>query len=111
MDIIIQSLGFKASAALEDFVREKMEKIEHHADNIIRANVTLFGGPDNEPENRYCEIRLEVRGQDPFVKKSAATYEQAVSAAVDALDMVMQKNKDKAVSARQANREDIDAAQ
>ena len=48
MDIIIQSLGFTAGEQLETYTREKLEKLTP-SDNIIRANVTLFLGPDRQP--------------------------------------------------------------
>jgi putative sigma-54 modulation protein len=52
MDIIIQSLGFKAGETLEAFVPEKVNTIKN--DRIVRANVTLFKGPASESENDYC---------------------------------------------------------
>ena len=70
MDIIIQSVGFKASDALESFVREKVSKLDHMSDNIVRANVTFYEASKSNPENNICEIRLEVPGNDHFVKKA-----------------------------------------
>ncbi|MBA3829602.1 MAG: ribosome-associated translation inhibitor RaiA [Taibaiella sp.] len=103
MDIIIQSLGFKASDSLENHINQKLEKIASHTDTAIRANVTLFKGPASEPENSMCEIRLEVPGNDHFVKKHADTFERAVSEAAIALEHVVQKIKDKAIASRHAN--------
>jgi ribosome-associated translation inhibitor RaiA len=93
MDIIIQSLGFKASEELEDFVREKINGLKH--DKIVRANVALFKGPDSEPENSYCEIRLEIPGNDPFVKKQSPYFESAVSECIDVLEQVLRDLKTK----------------
>ncbi|SFW73900.1 HPF/RaiA family ribosome-associated protein [Chitinophaga sancti] len=83
MDIIIQSLGFKASNALESYIREKLNTLK--TDKIVRANVTLYKGPDSTPENNYCEIRLEVPGQDHFAKKVSPHFEPAVNECVDVL--------------------------
>ena len=69
MDIIIQSPGFIAGERLENYIREKLEKFENR-ENIIRADVTLYIGSDSNPANNYCEIRLEVPGNDHFVKKN-----------------------------------------
>ncbi len=44
MDIIIQSLGFKAGEQLEEYIREKLGKLTPD-DHIVRSNVTLFSGP------------------------------------------------------------------
>ena len=102
MDIIIQSVGFKASDSLEAFVHERLDKLSHMSDRIIRANVTFYEGSSGNPENNYCEIRLEVPGNDHFVKKSSDLYEKAVVDAVDALHKMIQKSKDKNISKRHA---------
>lgn len=93
MDIIIQSLGFKASNDLESYIREKLNTLK--TDKIVRANVTLYKGPDSAPENDYCEIRLEVPGQDHFVKKSSPYFETAVSECVDVLQHQIQKIRER----------------
>jgi ribosome-associated translation inhibitor RaiA len=101
MNIIIQSLGFKAGDTLESFINEKVGALK--SDDIIRANVTLFKGPDNIPENNYCEIRLEVPGNDHFVKKHGAHFETAVSECVDVLTLMINKAKDKNTDRLQAD--------
>lgn len=96
MDVIIQSLGFKAGEELESYIREKLEKLKPN-DQIIRANVTLYLGPDRATPNDYCEIRLEVPGNDLFVKESAAEFEQAVDETVNKLQGILRKQKEKQV--------------
>ena len=100
MDIIIQSLGFKAGEELESYIREKLGKL-NPSDHIVRANVTLFLGPDRATPNTYCEIRLEVPGNDHFVKESSPEFEQSVDAAVEVLQGMIRKAKEKQVDARQ----------
>lgn len=100
MDIIIQSLGFKAGETLESFIREKVSALK--SDNIIRANVTLFMGPETNPENNYCEIRLEVPGNDHFVKKNRQYFETSVSECVDVLAQMINKSKDINTDRRQS---------
>jgi putative sigma-54 modulation protein len=94
MDIIIQSLGFKAGERLEGYVREKLGKISP-SDHIVRANVVLFQGPDRATPNDYCEIRLEVPGNDHFVKESSQDFEQAIDEAVNKLQSMVRKAKEK----------------
>lgn len=103
MDIIIQSLGFKAGAGLEEYIHEKLGKLTPD-DHIVRANVTLFLGPDKATPNTYCEIRLEVPGNDLFVKESSAEFEQSVNEAINKLQGVLRKSKEKLVDARHASR-------
>ncbi|MEI6947610.1 HPF/RaiA family ribosome-associated protein [Paraflavisolibacter sp. H34] len=99
MDIIIQSLGFKAGAALEEYVREKLGKITPN-DHIVRANVILYLGPDRATPNTYCEIRLEVPGNDHFVKESAAEFEQAIDSTVNKLQAMVRKAREKQTDRR-----------
>ena len=95
MDIIVQSIGFKASEALEAFVHEKVSKLAHMSDNIIRANVSFYEGSKSNAENNICEIRLEIPGNDHFVKKGSSLYEQALLDCIDTLQTIIQKKKDK----------------
>ena len=96
MDVIIQSLGFTAGEALESYIREKLEKL-NPSDHIIRANVTLFLGPDRATPNTYCEIRLEVPGNDHFIKESSPEFEQSVDSVVNKLQAMIRKAKEKQV--------------
>ena len=97
MDIIIQSLGFKASADLESMIHERLGKLTPN-DSIVRANVTLYKASDSIAENNYCEIRLEVPVNDHFVKKNAEMFEQSVVEVVNTLQKMLSKAKDKQTS-------------
>lgn len=96
MDVIIQSLGFKAGEALETYIQQKLEKLTPN-ETIVRANVVLFLGPDRATPNTYCEIRLEVPGNDLFVKEQSTEFEQSVDAAVNKLQGMLRKAKEKQV--------------
>ncbi|MDB5199732.1 MAG: hypothetical protein JWO92_1695 [Chitinophagaceae bacterium] len=100
MDIIIQSLGFKASDHLEDFIGEKLNKVIVESDKVIRANVTLYAGSASNPNNNVCEIRLEVPGNDHFVKKSSDVFEKAITECIEALQQIIRKTRDKQISNR-----------
>ena len=96
MDIIIQSLGFKASDHLEEYIREKLGKL-NPSEHIVRANVMLFQGPTRNTPNDYCEIRFEVPGNDHFVKEHSPEFEQSVDSAVNKLQQILRKQKEKQV--------------
>ena len=101
MDIIIQSLGFNAGESLENFIREKVNTLK--SDNIVRANVTLYKGPSGNPESDYCEIRIEVPGNDLFVKKNSEYFESAINECVEVLSLQINKNRDKYSAGRKAD--------
>ena len=94
MDVIIQSLGFKAGAGLEAFLREKLDKFDKEL-NIIRANVTLYTGSQSNPNGSYCEIRLEVPGNDLFVKRNSDSFEKAIADTISTLKLNVLKAKEK----------------
>lgn len=100
MDIIIQSLGFKASEHLEEFVREKINRAVLESDKVVRANVTLYGASASDPNNNVCEIRLEVPGNDHFVKKGSDVFEKAITECTDALQKIIRRAKEKQISNR-----------
>lgn len=96
MDVIVQSLGFKHSDNLETYITENLQKLTP-GDRIIRANVTLFQGPDKATPNDYCEMRLEVPGNDLFVKEASAGFEQSIDECINKLQGILRKQKDKMV--------------
>jgi len=100
MDIIIQSLGFTAGESLENFIREKLAKFDKES-TILGANVILFIGPDANPEKYYCEIRLEVPGNDLFVKKNNDSFENVIADAIDTIQYTMRKAKEKQIDRSQ----------
>jgi ribosome-associated translation inhibitor RaiA len=108
MDIIIQSLGFRAGETLEAFVNEKVNTLKN--DTIIRADVTLFKGPVSEAESDYCEIRLEMPGNDPFVKRHNVHFETAIVECVDALSEILNRQKSRGIRQRQADANTIQDA-
>jgi len=104
MDIIIQHLGFQKSESLDDFIREKVNTLK--SDTIVRANVSLYIASAGNPENQVSEIRLEILGNDLFVKKGAVHFETSISECVDVLQAQLKKSRDKNIDRRHGN-EDI----
>jgi putative sigma-54 modulation protein len=95
MKINLQSLHFKASGQLKEFVDEKVSKLFHLDDEILSADVTLVANDIKIKSNKVCEIRLVVPGNDNFVKKEARSFEEAILEAVETLQKVLKHKKDK----------------
>lgn len=93
MNIILQSIRFKASEQLEQFVHNKMKRITRLTDNIEAAHITFYEGASGNTDNQFCEIRLTVPGNDVFVKKNAGTYEQAILQAITTAQKVIRRRK------------------
>jgi len=85
MQVNINSVHFKADSRLEDFIREKVQKVAKFHDGIIGGEVTLKVVNTDKPENKVVEIRLKVRGNDLISSKQCKTFEEAADLAADAL--------------------------
>jgi ribosome-associated translation inhibitor RaiA len=102
MQIIINSVNFKADARLETFVKEKVSKLFYKCDDLIRANVTLREDDNSDPENKVCEIRLMIPGNDHFVKKCTEGYQKSVLQAVKVLQKIIRRKKTMTLAKRHA---------
>lgn len=94
MKINLQTLKFEAKQELKDYVNDKVGKLSRFDDKIISANVTLSIDSDTI-ENKFCDIRLVVPGYDDFVKKNAATFEEAILISVDVLQKILKRRKER----------------
>lgn len=58
MQVDIKSIHFKADRKLEDFIKEKVEKLSQFFDGVISAEVTLKLDNNEGTDNKISEIRL-----------------------------------------------------
>lgn len=100
MNITFQSVHFKASTHLEEFVRDKVSKLFDQHDKIIRADVTLFEGASGNPKNQFCEIILSLPGENKFVKKNSSSYEESVLKTVATLQKTLRRDNINKISHR-----------
>ncbi|MEO9022575.1 MAG: HPF/RaiA family ribosome-associated protein [Ginsengibacter sp.] len=97
MKINLKTLKFRAKKELKDFVNDKVSKLSRYDDKIISAEVTLQIDTAGVPENKICEIRLVVPGNDDFVSKNADTFEAAILDSVVTLQKVLQRKKKQSI--------------
>jgi putative sigma-54 modulation protein len=95
MNIKINSVKFSPTKKLEAFVSEKVNKLCQYSEDIIGAEVFLKLENTQELENKVAEIRIEIPGNDLFVKKQSKTFEESTDNAVDALKKLIAKYKEK----------------
>ena len=100
MNIIIKSVDFKAKDTLQFFIREKVGKLFNQSNRIIRANVLLRKEQKNNRENKLCEIRLEVPGNDHFVRLKTEVFEKSILEAVEKLQKMLRRNKNRIIARR-----------
>jgi putative sigma-54 modulation protein len=95
MNITIQSVHFDASDRLEEFIHQKVGKLDQFFDDIINAEVTLRLDKAETSENKFAEVELDIPGSKAFAKKQSKTFEESVDAACEALRKQLIKRKEK----------------
>ncbi|MFH0893657.1 MAG: HPF/RaiA family ribosome-associated protein [Bacteroidota bacterium] len=95
MKVNVQSIHFDADKKLVDFVQKKVEKLVSLYDGVIGSDVYLKLVNTSDLENKIAEIRLQIPGNDLFVKKQCKSFEEAADMAVEALKKQLTKQKDK----------------
>ena len=95
MNITMNAVKFKADPKLEQFVNEKVGKLERLVDNATKCDVTLKVDKPESDNNKIAEISLALPGQTLFNSKQANSFEEAVSDCVDTMRVQIDKYKDR----------------
>lgn len=95
MRVKINSVHFKTDRKLEEFIKEKVEKLASTYENVVGSDVTLKVTNSSSDINKIAEIRLAIPGNDLYAKKQCKTFEEATDSAIDALRKQLNKHKEK----------------
>jgi putative sigma-54 modulation protein len=95
MDIQIQSIHFDADRKLISFIEEKVGKLSHFYDGIIRSEIFLRLDKSDSSTNKVAEIKLNVPGTDLYVKRQCRTFEEAIDTGIEAISRQVKKHKEK----------------
>lgn len=95
MNVQINSVNFKADPKLEDFIEQKVNKLEQFYDGVLGSEVILRVDANEKPQNKISEIKLKIKGPDLFAKKQSDSFEQSTDNAVEALRKQLKKHKEK----------------
>lgn len=93
MNTRIQSIGFKAKEELTEFVTKKVNDLARFNERIFDSEVILKLDNNETGENKICEIRLMIPGNDLFAKRQCSTFEEATKQVVEALQKQIEKIK------------------
>ena len=85
MKINIQSISFHASDHLIEFAENKINKIYRFNEMVMEAHVTLKVDRSGTKNNKICEIRLVVPGNDLYASKRRDSFEAAILETTEAL--------------------------
>jgi putative sigma-54 modulation protein len=94
MKVTIQTPGFKAHKTLTDFIETNLLKLETHGGRIEACQVLLKLDKSDERENKVCEVKLVIPGNDLFASKQSSTFEDAVLKSIEAIKHQISRWKD-----------------
>ncbi|HBF88428.1 MAG TPA: ribosome-associated translation inhibitor RaiA [Bacteroidales bacterium] len=95
MNIKINSVKFDADKKLEDFIEGRVTKLNKIYDDIVGVEIFLKLDNNSSLDNKISEIKVEVPGNDIFVKKQSKSFEESTDLAVEALKRQLKKHKEK----------------
>jgi putative sigma-54 modulation protein len=95
MKINIQTLDFSPKQDLLDLVNEKVGKLEKFSDRIVEARVLLRVEKADKRDNKVCEVRLAIPGNDLFVRKQFESFEEGIQKVTDSLQRQIKEWKEK----------------
>jgi len=97
MNVKISSIHFNADKKLEEFIQERVEKLEHFGEDILGAEVILsLEKPIGKNyDSKVVKIKLKGKGKEYFAEKKGETFEGGVDEATDAIKNQIIKAKEK----------------
>ena len=99
----IQSKGFTPKQELEDFIQSKTEKLFRLCDNALSCEVVLKVEKSATGDNKNCDVRLVIPGNDLLAGAQSSTFEEAVMQAIEALERQIHKKKTKSEREKRQN--------
>lgn len=95
MKLQMNSVNFDADEHLNNFIQQKVNKLETFYDKVVDGEVFLKNNNKDGIDNKTVEIRLFVPGTTLFSQEDAPSFEAATDAAVDAMRRQLKRFKQK----------------
>jgi len=93
MKLKLQTQGFTASNELTKLLYKKVARLTQLPEKITAAEVKLSCDESGSNENKVCNIRLAVPGNDLLANVKSKTFEDAIADAVEVLKRKIEKRK------------------
>lgn len=95
MKIKINSVSFHANDKIIDFANDKIKKLGQYSEQVLEARVALKVVKSDTMNNKICEIKLVIPGNDLFARKQCESFEEAILNASDAMKQQLLTWKEK----------------
>lgn len=105
MQVLITGKNIDLTDALKTYTQEKFGALEKFYDKIIRADVVLTKESHQKKGDIFvCECKLEIPGNDAFVRKDEQNMYKAIDKVSDHLAEELKKHKNKTRTHREKTR-------
>jgi len=91
----IQTVDFKATDELIDYLESHLEHIHDHHPNITGIDVYLKSVNDDEGENKIAEIKVFVPGDSLYAEHRSSTFDESILETSDKIKRQLKKVKEK----------------
>lgn len=89
MKVRTECINFEIAKQLEDFIAKKMGRLERHLQANDEVEIRLRVIKPQTHTNKEAEVKIS----GLFAKKEADTFEEAISACLEALESGLEKRK------------------
>lgn len=99
MNVNVQSVHFNADVKLVEYVKTKVEKLNHFHDRIVKVDVFLkLDNVVHTIKDKVAEIKVHIPKHDFFVKASSKSFEESFDNALDSVINQIKRKKEKLVA-------------
>ena len=95
MEIRIKSIHFDATEKLQEFINNKVEKLQKSYEDIQKVEVQLKVEKPAAALNKTTSLTVTAPGNTLFVEKTCDTFEEGVALCLDAMKVQLTKFKEK----------------
>ena len=96
METVFEYHNVAASQRLEEFAKEKLEKLIEKYDMVIRADVFFKSeNSASHEKGKICNIRLSLPGPRLFAEADHENFMASIAEAVDDIERQLRKRKGK----------------
>lgn len=101
MKFVLTTHNVKLTAAIEDHILSKIEKLEHFDRWAVDARVNLEHDKTRSPEKQFkCSIRLGVRGPDLYAEDAENDLYAAIDLVTKKIEQQIRKQHSKKIAKR-----------
>ncbi|GMN11741.1 hypothetical protein MTsPCn9_29240 [Croceitalea sp. MTPC9] len=102
MTINIQYQQMPTSETLSKIVANKLKKLEHKYQFLIRADITFKMENDPTGNGKVCDMELSAPGPRIFARSNSDDFEKAAAETISDLEIQLRKRKGKFDKRRKA---------